>query len=768
MNREIQELREVITKLVPLLTGRGLKVTQRGTKAYVRANARTNKPEVVNIPSIPDNASPDFISAVSGFVDHEVGHVLFTDWSFYGGDGVAVSKQSEEGQALTRTHNLIEDTMIEREIVKTFPGSERNLEKLHKHFLEKITLPELAKVKGNEKIEFAYLVVPMVRAMSGQAIFQEFMDTNGFWKHPMIEMLHMSLSDEALDMLKKARTTKETLEVAQEIHDIMFHGKKRKEEEEEKKPEPPKAKQPPPKKGKSQDKPEQQAGAGDGTGERKHDEDADGEASEADDDGNGQAAEQASGSGSSKSSEEEAEEAGAEGEEGEADGDGEASEDEADGAGASGDEKGEDGEGKDEADGDGSGEETDDADEEGDGAGGEAEDEKSEDDGEDGVKSEADDEAEEQDDGEGIGENGVAEEEEEYSDISGSKTGGDDEAEAQGGGGAGGEAGKSMFDLDPADFKPLDLSSAISQQIEKMATEAVGNSDYSVFTKDEDRIEPLTVDEKYVKDDWVPKLEEAVSGMIGPMQKDIERLMAAQSLSVRTAGHRTGRLHSPSLYRVLQGDPKVFARKEEHRTRDTAVMLLVDNSGSMHGDRCVVAMQAAYALGQTLERVNIANEILGFTTGGLSSDAYNQLSAEQGKGVRFHRSHSIIMPIYKHFAERMTPLVKKRIAYQINVQSGMNTNTDGESLEYAALRLLPRREKRKVMLVMSDGQPVGNNSGWHLRDTVKKLTKMGVETVGIGIQSNAVQQFYDRSMVLNRVADLPAAVMGELKRILTK
>ena len=71
MNREIQELREVITKLVPLLTGKGLKVTQRGTQAYVQANARTNKPEVVNIPSIPDNASSDFISAVSGFVDHE-------------------------------------------------------------------------------------------------------------------------------------------------------------------------------------------------------------------------------------------------------------------------------------------------------------------------------------------------------------------------------------------------------------------------------------------------------------------------------------------------------------------------------------------------------------------------------------------------------------------------------------------------------------------------------------------------------------------------
>ena len=76
MNPRVIELREVVTKLVPLLAGKGLRVTQIGSNAYVRTNLRTRKPELVNIPMIPDNAQDDFIQAIQGFIDHEIAHVL--------------------------------------------------------------------------------------------------------------------------------------------------------------------------------------------------------------------------------------------------------------------------------------------------------------------------------------------------------------------------------------------------------------------------------------------------------------------------------------------------------------------------------------------------------------------------------------------------------------------------------------------------------------------------------------------------------------------
>ena len=60
MNRKIIELRAVVQKLVPLLTGRGLQVTQRGAQAFVRADPKTRKPILINIPNIPESATDEF------------------------------------------------------------------------------------------------------------------------------------------------------------------------------------------------------------------------------------------------------------------------------------------------------------------------------------------------------------------------------------------------------------------------------------------------------------------------------------------------------------------------------------------------------------------------------------------------------------------------------------------------------------------------------------------------------------------------------------
>lgn len=144
MNRAILELREVIQKLVPMLAGKGLLVTQRGSQAYVSTDPNTRKPIPVNIPNISDNAKPDFVEAIQGFIDHEVGHVLHTDWNYYGRAPSAAELRKSSVQKFLNTHNMVEDVMIEREMRKTFPGSKRNISRLRKYFLAKITEPALA------------------------------------------------------------------------------------------------------------------------------------------------------------------------------------------------------------------------------------------------------------------------------------------------------------------------------------------------------------------------------------------------------------------------------------------------------------------------------------------------------------------------------------------------------------------------------------------------------------------------------------------------
>jgi len=834
MNREIAELREVVQKLVPLLAGRGLAVTQRGSRAYVATNPVTRIPERVNIPMIGDNASADFIRAIQGFIDHEVAHVLITDWNFYGGGPTPAELKKPEVQQFLQTHNIVEDTMIEREIVKIFPGSSRNIADLRKHFIEKVTKPALATEKDPKKA-FSYILVPLMRALAGHTEFQEFMDDAKLWTNPYVQGVVSGLKPETLKLLKTCSTTKETLEISRELHAILFPPKP----VEPPKPAAPPIPSPPPpeepekdedgepdesesedagKESKSEDKPDKKAGEGDGDGERDHEDQEDGE-----DDKSGDAP----GEKGESDDEEEDAKPGSGGDEAEEDSDekddhddrpddagdardeepadvpeepGETAdgEDEGDGGDAPDEDEAEDeaGDGGSDADGepddasqdeeedlkgDDAGDEQGDADEDdGDGAGSAAEDEGDEGDssGEDGDE-----------EGEGTAGAGGADSEDKESSgdtglepLNGVKVGiqTDDNSDGEikdtpdddqgGGGGIGNDSHKSIFDFEGDAFKEADLSSQITLLLTDEAVAAMDRGQYTPFTRELDEIKPIEPPEK-MNERWVPQMEEETLQMTGRMQKDIERMLASQSHVIRVAGQRRGKLHAPSFYKLLQNDNRVFSQKEEHKSLNTVVTLLVDNSGSMSGDKIRTAMVAAYALSSTLEKVKIPNEIIGFTTGGfrsLSTDLDRQMQEDQLRtGIRYDRVVPIVMPIYKDFDERMSALVKRRIAYVANAQPNLAGNIDGESLEYAAMRIMKRPEKRKVILVLSDGQPAGGmKSGPHLSAVVQDLAKMQIECVGIGIMDSSVKRYYPNHTVLQKLDELPGTVMGELRRIL--
>lgn len=784
MNPRIIELREVIQKLVPLLAGKGLVVTQRGARAFVTCDTRTRKPTSVNIPMVPENSDDNFIMAIQGFIDHEVAHVLLTDWNYYGGAPTAAELRDPKVQAFQNTHNIVEDTMIEREIVKIFPGSKSNIARLREHFIERITKPAVAGAK-DAKEQFLYLLVPVMRALAGHVEFQEYLDKEKHWENVYVKALTASFSKQFLSDLQTCSTTKQTLDIAKELHDILYP------------PPPPSPSaaetgdmgaaldQDESEDGESEDKPEKKAGEGDGDGERDHEEseadenEAD-EGEAADEGEKGEQSKDEEGDSGEDADEEdtEADETSGEGDEEEPKQDGEEDDDQdsdADGDGDSaedGDDEGSDGDDPDEGDsedsdaGDVSGEadDEDDGDEQS-GSG-------SSDDGSDGegdVDADDEDIGESEDFGEGADGQaaGYVKNEVDMENI------GNGEASKPGDiHGVGSAAAKSMFDFDEDAFEGADLSSKVSQLIsETVEGDFVDSKEYVVYTRECDRIEPLEVPEK-MNSKWVPDMEQEVASMTGQMQKDIERMMASQSHVLRTPGHRKGKLHAPSLYRVTQGDPRVFSQKEEHVSKDTAVTLLIDNSGSMSGAKMRLAMIAGYALSATLDRVKITHEVLGFTTGGYYDMPQSLLEAMQDEmsksSIRYERVTPIIMPIYKSFDERMSPLVKKRIAYAMNAQNGLNGNIDGESLEYAAIRLAKRQEKRKVMLVLSDGQPAGGSKCQpHLRSVIKSMEeKLKIETIGIGIMDSSVSRFYPKHVVLNDAKDLPGQVMSEIKKLL--
>ena len=396
-------------------------------------------------------------------------------------------------------------------------------------------------------------------------------------------------------------------------------------------------------------------------------------------------------------------------------------------------------------------------------------------------------EGEESEEGESDGGEGEGEEENEEGEGAGEEPndGGEDEGESAGGDDEGdgetdSEEGESDAgeELDTSNTKPVwelldkdganNFDKSVSRAISSSATEASKHAEYLIYSKDFDVIEPLKVGRDF-KPYMLKELVDAVEHMVGPIQKDLERAISARSMATWEAGRRSGRLHNAGLARLAVGDTRVFRRRHEGVSKDVAVQLVIDASGSMSGQKINIATQSAYALANVLDRLKISNEVICFTTGEMPVDAGKMHEEERKLGRRYSRMEPLYMPILKTYNERLTTDVKNRFGWLPNSRI-LRNNIDGECVENAARRLLARREKGKIMIVLSDGHPAAysaeGNLNKHLKETVKRVEGAGVNVIGIGIMDSAVRSFYKKNIVINNVSELPDRVIRELRHLL--
>ena len=264
------------------------------------------------------------------------------------------------------------------------------------------------------------------------------------------------------------------------------------------------------------------------------------------------------------------------------------------------------------------------------------------------------------------------------------------------------------------------------------------------------------------------KILETMSGDVNLMRRKLEKALLAKQNRDWDFGKEMGRLDSKRFTSAVVGKPNVFKMKTDRREMDTAVCLLVDLSASMGGSKIFLAQQCAMAIAEAIDRTGIKYEILGFTT----SECQSTKLAPRCKPKDYHRYtryESIEMYIFKHFKERLFE-AKGAIAQISRVRK--EENVDGESVAYAYSRLKERNEKRKVLMVLSDGAPACHTYNVsqlrnHLERTVAKIdAEPDVTVVGIGIADTNVERYYPKHIVVNSVESLATEAMGELSSIL--
>ncbi len=259
------------------------------------------------------------------------------------------------------------------------------------------------------------------------------------------------------------------------------------------------------------------------------------------------------------------------------------------------------------------------------------------------------------------------------------------------------------------------------------------------------------------------------SGPINVMRRKLERCLLAKQNRDWLGNQEDGRLDTRRLVGAFNGSANVFRQRSPLQELDTAVTVLIDLSGSMHGSRAYLAMQASICLAEALERTGCAYSVYGFNN--QSSMSWEKLTEEQREDYysgSWSRTECMDMFIFKDFQERLHDCkgAMSRIADCSN-----GNNSDGESILKAYGKLKNRRESRKVYLVMSDGYPACHTNCTetlyqHTRDAVKTVEDDGVDIIGIGIESKAVSRFYPKYVVLDKVEDLSGAVMDKLSKAL--
>ncbi|MGH7072648.1 MAG: cobaltochelatase subunit CobT [Stellaceae bacterium] len=271
-------------------------------------------------------------------------------------------------------------------------------------------------------------------------------------------------------------------------------------------------------------------------------------------------------------------------------------------------------------------------------------------------------------------------------------------------------------------------------------------------------------------DQQLASLQTVISRLANRLQR---RLMAKQTRAWEF-DLEEGLLDTARLSRVVTNPayPLTYKREKETSFRDTAVTLLIDNSGSMRGRPITVAAMSADILARTLERCAVKVEILGFTTrawkGGQSRERWIAAGKPQNPG----RLNDLRHIIYK---AADAPWRRARKSLGLMLREGiLKENIDGEALLWAYQRLAARHEQRRILMVISDGAPVddstlsvnpGNYLEKHLRDVIHDIEgNPEVELIAIGI-GHDVTRYYRRAVTIVDAEQLGGTMLEKLAEL---
>jgi cobaltochelatase CobT len=254
-------------------------------------------------------------------------------------------------------------------------------------------------------------------------------------------------------------------------------------------------------------------------------------------------------------------------------------------------------------------------------------------------------------------------------------------------------------------------------------------------------------DNTKIKPFTLPIAEPAQPGghnLLAKVERESSRIRARLQGLVQSSQERRNRYKHTGRHIALSrlaesqtGNTRVFSHQGRRTAPNTAIYLLIDASGSMcrRGDKDIpiqqTANEAALALALALEGI---------------------------PGVRCGASY---FPGYYSDVETALPLGQSvRNNAVLFDQKPRGTTPMAEALWYVANQLIYRQEERKIIIVITDGDP---DDLEQTREIISLCYRGSIELVGVGIHTSSVEQLFRRCVVVNNLASLREALfeLGE-------
>lgn len=227
-------------------------------------------------------------------------------------------------------------------------------------------------------------------------------------------------------------------------------------------------------------------------------------------------------------------------------------------------------------------------------------------------------------------------------------------------------------------------------------------------------------------------------------RKDLDKVLKAEAFEDELQKQYAG--NKFSVRNAYRPDKRVFAKTHQPmEQKELSVSIMVDNSGSMYGERINSAKRTAVMLYEFCKAENIPITIMGHTEGWKGVELYSFADADS---------------------------FDNKDGQRLLTMQSLSCNRDGAAIRFACERLIKRPEEKKLFIIISDGQPAatgyyGEAAYKDLNSIKREYERKGIEFIAaaIGDDKDRIKMIYGRNYLdVDNLEKLPKQLSKIISR----